>query len=51
MDNAFDYVKGHPLEREEDYPYTASDGVRTYDSSKGVGKVYSYVDVTPDSPN
>lgn len=51
MDYAFDYVEHNPLEREEDYPYTASGGVCTYDSSKGVGKVYSYTDVTPENAN
>ena len=51
MDWAFEYVETHPLEREEDYPYTAEDGTCTYDKSKGVGKVYSYKDVTPMSPS
>jgi len=47
MDYAFAYVENHPLEREEDYPYTAADGTCSYDSSKGVGHVSSYTDVAP----
>jgi len=45
MDYAFQYVKSHPLERESDYPYTATDGTCTYDASKGVGHVGGFVDV------
>jgi hypothetical protein len=45
MDNAFTYIQGAPLETEGDYPYTAMDGDCSYDASKGVGKVKSFVDV------
>lgn len=50
MDDAFKYVEKNPLESETDYAYTAKDGKCHYDSAKGVGKVVSYSDVTPDSP-
>ena len=50
MDNAFKYIEGAPLETESDYPYTARDGSCHYVSSKGVGKVASYKDVSPNSP-
>jgi C1A family cysteine protease len=50
MDNAFKYIKTAPLETESDYAYTARDGSCSYVSSKGVGKVTSYSDVTPNSP-
>jgi len=50
MDNAFKYIKTAPLETESDYAYTARDGSCSYVSSKGVGKVTSYNDVTPNSP-
>ena len=49
MDYAFEYIKSHPLETESDYPYTARDGTCKYDSSKGVGKVAGYQDVTSGS--
>jgi cathepsin L len=49
MDNAFQYVEKNPLETESSYPYTARDGTCSYDSSKGVGKVAGYQDVTPNS--
>lgn len=45
MDYAFEYVRTYGLEREEDYPYTASDGVCAYDSTKVVGHVKSFTDV------
>jgi len=50
MDNAFKYIETAPLELEADYAYTARDGSCKYDASKGVGKVSSYTDVTPNSP-
>ena len=50
MDNAFKYIEKSPLELESDYPYTARKAFRcSYDSSKGVGKVGSFVDVRSDS--
>jgi C1A family cysteine protease len=45
MDNAFQYVKTHPLELESAYGYTAADGSCKYVASKGVGKVAGYTDV------
>ena len=51
MDNAFKYIETAPLELEADYAYTARDGSCKYDSSKGVGKVSNYNDVTPNSPS
>ena len=47
MDYAFQYIETNPLELEDDYPYTAVDGTCKYVTSKGVGKVSSFVDVTP----
>jgi len=47
MDYAFQYIETNPLETESDYPYTARDGSCKYQSSKGVGKVKDFVDVTP----
>jgi Papain family cysteine protease len=49
MDNAFTYIEGAPLETEDDYPYTAMDGDCSYDASKGVGQVKSFVDVPANS--
>jgi C1A family cysteine protease len=49
MDSAFQYAEQSPLELESDYPYTAYDMDCTYDSSKGVGKVAGFADVTPNS--
>lgn len=46
MDNAFQYIETKPLELEADYPYTALDGTCSYSSSKGVGTVATYADVT-----
>merc|ERR1712080_573649 len=51
MDNAFRYIEGKPLELESDYPYTARDGSCKYVSSKGVGTVKGYHDVTRNSPS
>merc|ERR1711990_308327 len=51
MDQAFEYIKTHPLESESDYGYTARTGTCKYDKSKGVGTVASYTDVTPNSPD
>jgi len=47
MDYAFTYIESNPLELESDYPYKAVDGTCKYVTSKGVGKVSSFVDVTP----
>lgn len=49
MDSAFQYIEKNPLETEADYPYKARDGKCAYVASKGVGKVASFVDVTPNS--
>jgi cathepsin L len=51
MDNAFKYIMKNSLETESDYPYTARDGKCSYVSTKGVGKVTGYSDVTPGSPS
>jgi len=51
MDNAFKYIEKNPLETLEDYGYNARSGKCNYDPSKGVGKVKSYVDVTPNDPS
>jgi hypothetical protein len=49
MDNAFKYVKKHPLETEAEYPYTGKTGL--FDKCKakgtGVGKISGFMDVTP----
>jgi len=49
MDQAFEYIKTHPLANESDYPYTGRDGTCSYTS--GTGQVSSYTDVTPNSPD
>jgi len=49
MDQAFEYIKSHPLANESDYPYTARDGTCSY--SSGTGSVSAYTDVTPNSPD
>merc|ERR1711918_321022 len=49
MDYAFKYIETAPLETESDYPYTGRNGVCQYESSKGVGKVASFSDVTSGS--
>jgi C1A family cysteine protease len=49
MDNAFKYIMKNSLETEADYAYTARDGKCAYVSTKGVGKVTGYSDVTPGS--
>ena len=49
MDQAFQYIEQNPLETESDYPYTAVDGTCKYVTSKGVGKVAGFQDVTPNS--
>jgi len=49
MDQAFEYIKTHPLANESDYPYTAQDGTCSY--SSGTGSVSAYTDVTPNSPD
>ena len=48
MDYAFQYIETSPLEQESDYPYTARDGTCKYVSSKGVGKVKAFKDVSQD---
>jgi len=48
MDTAFQYIETNPLMLESDYPYTARDGTCKYQKAKGVGKVKSYKDVSPD---
>jgi C1A family cysteine protease len=47
MDNAFKYIEKSPLMLEDDYSYTAKRGTCTYDSSKAVGEVKSFNDVSP----
>ena len=49
MDTAFQYIEINPLMLEADYPYTARDGTCKYNRTKGVGKVKSYKDVSPDA--
>lgn len=49
MDQAFQYVENVPIEPEDVYPYEAYDDTCRADSSKGVGKVTSFVDVTPNN--
>lgn len=51
MADAFTYIEKNPLELESDYKYTARDGTCKYVATKGVGKVKSYTDVTPNSPS
>ena len=51
MDQAFEYIKTHPLMTEAEYGYTAQDGSCRYQKSKGVGTVSAYTDVTPNSPD
>jgi len=46
MDNAFQYLQSHGIEREADYPYTARDGKCKYNDSKGVFKVASFKDIS-----
>jgi cathepsin L len=50
MDNAFKYIENAALELEASYPYTGRDGSCHYESSKGVGTVVNYKDVTRNSP-
>jgi C1A family cysteine protease len=47
MDNAFKYIEKNPLMLEGDYAYKAKRGTCEYDSSKGVGEVKSFEDVSP----
>ena len=49
MDQAFEYIKTHPLANESDYGYTARDGTCSYTS--GTGSISTYTDVTPNSPD
>jgi cathepsin L len=51
MDSAFKYVETAPLELESEYAYTARDGSCSYVSSKGVGKVAGFKDVSRGSPS
>ena len=46
MDNAFKYIEKNPLMLEGDYAYTARVGTCEYESSKGVGEVKNFNDVT-----
>jgi len=53
MDLAFTFVETHPLMTEAEYPYTAHHNLFSkckYDSSKGVGHVAGFKDVTPRDP-
>jgi cathepsin L len=45
MDYAFQYIETAPLETEADYGYKGVDGTCSYEKSKGVGMVKSFVDV------
>merc|ERR1711998_673465 len=49
MDYAFKYIETAPLETETDYPYTGKDGTCAYETSKGVGKVAAFSDVSSGS--
>jgi len=50
MDYAFQYVESSPLMLEDAYPYTARQGYTCqYVSSKGLGKVKSFKDVSRDT--
>merc|ERR1711920_378726 len=49
MDNAFAYIKTHPLMEESEYAYTGRDGTCHYDSSMGVATVSSWTDVDSES--
>ena len=51
MDSAFKYVETAPHELESEYAYTARDGSCSYVSSKGVGKVAGFKDVSRGSPS
>merc|ERR1712127_1014146 len=49
MDYAFQYVETAPLMLETAYPYTGRQGTCQYVSSKGLGKVKSFKDVSRDT--
>jgi len=49
MDTAFQYIETNPLMLESAYPYTARVGTFKYQKTKGVGKVKTYKDVSPDA--
>ena len=49
MDMAFKYIESSPLMLESEYGYTARDGKCQYDSSKGVGQVKSFNNVSSGS--
>merc|ERR1719353_2325394 len=49
MDYAFKYIETAPLMLEAEYPYKAKKGSCEYSASKGVGKVKSFKDVSPDT--
>jgi C1A family cysteine protease len=46
MDYAFAYIETNPLETEDNYPYKGRKGICEYDSSKGVGQVKGFKDVS-----
>jgi C1A family cysteine protease len=49
MDAAFTYAESTPLETEDAYPYTASDGSCNADASQGKVTVTGFSDVTPNN--
>jgi len=52
--SAWDYLKTHEAETEQDYPYTSGNGGWSsceYESSKGITSVVSYAAVTPNDPD
>jgi len=49
MDNAFKYVKEHPLVTESEYPYTAKTGKKCKLETGGVGHISGFTDVKHDS--
>lgn len=51
MDLGFQYAMENPLMQEADYPYMAADMTCNYVSSKGVGSVKNFQDVTVNSPS
>jgi C1A family cysteine protease len=49
MDNAFKYVKQHPLETESEYPYKMKTTFRCEAKGTGVGHISGYSDVRTDN--